>query len=82
MSKAEQTQAAAALAQQLIKTGANVPYEGGEKDAPASITISLPKSMIRELEARRLSNKDAAAGPKTISGLIKAALEKDGYGVL
>ena len=81
MSKAEQTQAAAALAQQLIKTGANVPYEG-EKDTPASITISLPKSMIRELEARRLSNKDAAAGPKTISGLIKAALEKDGYGVL
>ncbi|MNP83801.1 hypothetical protein D3C76_1828480 [compost metagenome] len=52
------------------------------KDAPASLTISLPKSLIRELESRRLANKDAAAGPKTISGLIKAALEKDGYGVL
>jgi hypothetical protein len=81
MSKAEQTQAAAEFAKSLIKKGANVPYEG-EKDTPASITISLPKSMIRELEARRLSNKDTAAGPKTISGLIKAALEKDGYGVL
>ena len=81
MSKAEQTQAAAEFAKSLIKKGANVPYEG-EKDTPASITISLPKSMIRALEARRLENKDAAAGPKTISGLIKAALEKDGYGVL
>lgn len=81
MTKATAVKTAAQLADELTKRLADVPAEG-EKDAPASITISLPKSIIRELERRRLENKDTAAGPKTISGLIKAALEKDGYGVL
>jgi hypothetical protein len=81
MGKAEAEKSQAQIAGDLAKRLAGVAGDG-EKDVPASITISLPKSMIRELEARRLSNKDAAAGPKTISGLIKAALEKDGYGVL
>ena len=81
MAKAEGTKTAAQIAGDLAKRLAGVAGDG-EKDTPASITISLPKSMIRELEARRLENKDAATGPKTISGLIKVALEKDGYGVL
>ena len=81
MSKPAGDKTAAQIADELSKRLAGVPFEG-EKDTPASITISLPKSVIRELEARRLENKDTAAGPKTISGLIKAALEKDGYGVL
>lgn len=81
MSKADQTQAAADFAKSLIKSGADVPYDG-EKDNPVSITISLPKSMIRKLEMCRMANKEGAAGPKTISGLIKVALEKDGYGGL
>jgi hypothetical protein len=81
MTKATAVKTAAQIADELTKRLADVPAEG-EKDVPASITISLPKSFIRELERRRLENKDTATGPKTISGLIKAALEKDGYGVL
>lgn len=70
---------AAEIAEQLSKRLADKPSEG-EADTPQSITISLPKSFIRELERRRMANKEAAEGPKTISGLIKTALEKDGYG--
>ncbi|MNF99030.1 hypothetical protein D3C84_819150 [compost metagenome] len=81
MAKAEAELTAAQIADKLAKRLAGVAGDG-EKDTPVSITISLPKSLIRELESRRLANKDAAAGPKTISGLIKAALEKDGYGGL
>lgn len=73
------TKTAAEIADQLTQRLAGKPYEG-EADTPQSITISLPKSVIRELERRRMANKEAAEGPKTISGLIKAALEKDGYG--
>lgn len=81
MAKAEVVQTAAEIADKLAKRLAGVAGDG-EKDAPVSITISLPKSFIRELEARRMANKEKSAGPKTISGLIKSALEKDGYGVL
>jgi len=81
MAKAEAVKTTAQIAGDLAKRLAGAVGDG-EKDIPASITISLPKSMIRELERRRLENKDAAAGPKTISGLIKVALEKDGYGGL
>lgn len=79
MTKAEAT--AAEIAERLQKKLANVPVDG-KNDTPASITISLPKSMIRALETSRIANKDSGDGPKTISGLIKAALEKDGYGGL
>jgi uncharacterized protein (DUF2267 family) len=67
------------IAARLQKKLADVPYDG-VKDVPVSLSISLPKSIIRELEARRLQNKEEGAGPKTLSGLIRVSLEKDGYG--
>jgi uncharacterized protein (DUF2267 family) len=67
------------IAARLQKKLANVPYDG-VKDVPVSLSISLPKSLVRKLEERRLQNKDDDDGPKTLSGLIRIALEKDGYG--
>lgn len=81
MAKAEAVKTTAQIADEMAKRLAGVAGDG-EKDTPVSITISLPKSMIRALEGRRLENKEGAAGPKTISGLIKVALEKEGYGGL
>lgn len=73
------TQTAANIADRLAKRLADVPYDG-IKDVPVSISISLPKSMIRKLEERRLANKEDDDGPKTLSGLIRVALEKEGFG--
>ena len=70
---------AAEIAERHAKRLSDVPYDG-DKDVPVSISISLPKSMIRKLEERRLANKVDADGPKTVSGLIRMALEKEGYG--
>lgn len=65
-----------ALANQL----ADRPY--GEKKALPAIqettartTISLPKSLLRELEDRALDNKRAGIEPKNVSAMIRNALE-------
>lgn len=70
---------AAEIAERHAKRLSDVPYDG-VKDKPVKISISLPKSIIRALEARRQENKEEDSGPKTVSGLIKVSLEKDGYG--
>ena len=67
------------IADKLAKSFANVPYDM-PKDVPVSLSISLPKSLVRQLEERRLLNKEEGDGPKTLSGLIRVSLEKDGYG--
>ena len=53
---------------------------GHDNDQPVSMSISLPMSMIQKLEAKRLHNKLTSDGPKTLSGLIRESLAKDGYG--
>jgi uncharacterized protein (DUF2267 family) len=78
MSKSE---TATDVAARLQKKLSDIPYDG-VKDVPVSLSISLPKSLVRRLEERRLQNKEDDEGPKTLSGLIKASLEKDGYGSL
>lgn len=67
------------IAAKHAKSLSDVPYDG-VKDVPVSMSISLPKSLVRQLEERRRLNKEEGDGPKTLSGLIRVALEKDGYG--
>ncbi|MBX9915391.1 MAG: hypothetical protein K2Y25_15955 [Pseudomonadaceae bacterium] len=43
------------------------------------ITISLPPSIIEQLEDAALSNKRGGNGPKTVSAIVRAALAAAGY---
>jgi hypothetical protein len=43
------------------------------------VTISLPPSIIERLEDTALSNKRSGNGPKTVSAIVRAALEVAGY---
>ena len=49
-----------------------------EKKSQA-IGISLPPSMIEKLQDTALKNKRSGAGQKTVSGIIRELLEKEGY---
>jgi hypothetical protein len=52
------------------------------KVAPAkakAISISLPPAMIEKLEDAALANKRNGFGAKTISGIVREALEAAGY---
>lgn len=44
-----------------------------------AIGISLPPSMIEKLQDAAIKNKRGGAGPKTVSGIIRELLEKEGY---
>ncbi|MCQ4235611.1 hypothetical protein NAV31_18110 [Pseudomonas stutzeri] len=44
-----------------------------------AISISLPPCMIEKLEDTALTNKRSGSGPKTISGIVREALEAAGY---
>jgi len=49
-----------------------------EKKAQA-IGISLPPSMIEKLQDAALKNKRSGGGQKTVSGIIRELLEREGY---
>ncbi len=73
--------AAEALARQL----ADRPY-GEQKAAGSSaaikakpISISLPPSVIEQLEDTVRDNKRSGEGPRTISAIVREALEAAGY---
>lgn len=44
-----------------------------------AIGISLPPAMIEKLQDEAIANKRGGAGQKTVSGLIRELLEKNGY---
>ncbi|KQQ55022.1 hypothetical protein ASF66_21660 [Pseudomonas sp. Leaf129] len=44
-----------------------------------AIGISLPPSMIEKLQDAAIKNKRGGEGPKTVSGIIREILEKEGY---
>lgn len=65
------------LAQQL----ADKPY-GGVKDAEQkaqAMSISLPPSMIEKLQDTALANKRGGGDLKTVSAIVRDALERAGY---
>lgn len=66
------------LAQKL----SDKPY-GGVKDNPEpkaqNVSISLPPPMIAKLQDTALANKRGAGDLKTVSAIIKNALEQAGY---
>ena len=43
------------------------------------VTISLPPNIIEQLEDVALSNKRNGSGPKTVSAIVRAALEVAGF---
>lgn len=69
-----------ALARQL----ADKPY-GEKRPMPESakkakpVSISLPPDMIEQLEDTVRDNKRSGSGPRTISALIREALEREGF---
>lgn len=66
------------LAQQL----ADKPY-GGAKDSPEpkaqNISISLPPAMIEKLQDAALANKRGGGHLKTVSAIVRDALDQAGY---
>lgn len=73
-------EAAEALARQL----ADKPY--GEQRVTADppkkskpLSISLPPDLIEQLEERVRDNKRSGSGSRTVSGLIRESLIRDGY---
>ena len=65
---------------ELVSQLADKPYgEAADKDKAVPLTITLPKSMVQKLEQRKRDNKDAGEGSKSVSALIREALERDGY---
>ncbi|MBA1205365.1 MULTISPECIES: hypothetical protein [Pseudomonas] len=64
---------------------ADKPY-GKQKEIPSrmeekaqNISVSLPPSMIEKLQDTALANKRAGGDQRTVSAIIKAALEQAGY---
>lgn len=60
---------------------ADRPYGQDKPEAPvedvvARTTISLPKSLLVHIEDMAHGNKRGGDGPKTVSGIIKVALEE------
>jgi hypothetical protein len=49
-----------------------------EKKSQA-IGISLPPDMIEKLQDMAIKNKRGGAGQKTVSGIIRELLEREGY---
>lgn len=57
------------------------PYGGTQPKTKKAkpVTISLPPSLIEQLEDRALENKRAGTGPKTVSAIIREALAVSGF---
>lgn len=86
--------ASPAAIDELVNTFADRPYGVGsvaaktlerQRQAATSaakakpISISLPPAMIEKLEDTALTNKRSGTGPKTISAIVREALETAGY---
>lgn len=71
-----------AQAEKLAQQLADKPY-GGVKESPEAkaqnISISLPPSMIEKLQDVALANKRGAGNLKTVSAIVRDALERAGY---
>lgn len=69
-----------ALARQLADRpyGEQKAAQGTVKKAKA-LSISLPPDLIEQLEDAVRDNKRSGSGSRTISALIREALERDGY---
>ena len=74
--------AAAEQAAKLADSLADKPYGGVKPVAEAkaqNVSISLPPSLIIKLQDSAMSNKRSGSDLKTVSAIIKDALEKAGY---
>lgn len=69
------------LAQELAdKPFGQAKGKATEPDQKAqAIGISLPPKMIENLQDAALKNKRSGGGQKTVSGIIRALLEREGY---
>jgi len=65
--------------QKKEKLSPSAKKQSAESEKSLPIGISLPESMIEKLQDKALSNKRKKAGEKSVSGLIREALEKAGY---
>jgi hypothetical protein len=65
------------LAQQL----ADKPYGGVKEVEPKAqnISISLPPALVEKLQDAALANKRGAGDLKTVSAIVRDALERAGY---
>lgn len=73
-------QEANALASQLADRPygeAKTSFEAGKKAKPLS--ISLPPDVIEQLEDAVRDNKRSGAGPRTVSALVREALDLAGF---
>lgn len=81
---ASKNRATAEAADALAKQLADKPYGSQGLAVPVaakakSISISLPPVMVAKLEDAAHANKRSEAGPKTVSAIIREALEAAGY---
>lgn len=75
--------ATAEQAEKLAQQLADKPY-GSVKEAPTeakaqNVSISLPPAMIERLQDAALANKRGAGDLKTVSAIVRDALERAGY---
>ncbi len=54
--------------------------QGLAKAKAKALSISLPECLVSQLEDAAFANKRSGNGQKTVSGIIKQALEISGYG--
>lgn len=79
---AARTTATPAQAEKLAQQLADKPY-GGVKESPEAkaqaVSISLPPAMIERLQDAALANKRGGGDLKTVSAIVRDALERAGY---
>lgn len=66
-----------ALARDLVDRPYGESQPKAKKAKP--VTISLPPSLIEQLEDKAIENKRAGVGPKTVSAIIREALAISGF---
>lgn len=62
------------------RRGPGRPLKAARIPKPTPVTISLPDTMIERLEDMAMKNKRKKKDLKTVSALVKEALEAKGYG--
>lgn len=79
---AARTTATPAQAEKLAQQLADKPYGGVKESAEAkaqAVSISLPPAMIEKLQDAALANKRGGGDLKTVSAIVRDALERAGY---
>lgn len=71
--------AAAAKAEAEAKAAEEAKAKAAAMAKPRTLSISLPGGLIEKLEDAARANKRTELGPKTVSGIIRAALEAAGF---